>query len=276
MRFVVKKLDLVLYYILSLLSSFYINFTIINLTYNNLVLDVLNSVLMFSLLILLSIRLARKKKLKKIIYWTIILMIFFFLLLLLYLNNSNFFDYKIDIFQASPYIILFKFDSSVIYYFFFLVIIILFLILAEKYKKSSAKRNRNLTLIHYLIDNPKNLNVLFLFFLISTLTLSEELVFRYFLINLLTSLTSFNMFFIVIIISFLFSFLHLLNFRVFNIDTIIFFLICFYCSILFSTIFLSNGILFAWLFHYLFNCVLLSIDIFTKKLSPLKISNSTF
>ena len=120
-----------------------------------------------------------------------------------------------------------SFDYIII--FFFLIFMGVFILINRQESTNKESKNGNLTQIFkFLTSNPSTYKKLLLLMLISSLTLCEEVFFRYLLINVIISYTNLDLFFTIILISLIFTFLHIFNHKKLDKNTLIHLNLCFF------------------------------------------------
>ena len=104
-----------------------------------------------------------------------------------------------------------------------------FILINRQESTNKESKNGNLTQIFkFLTSNPSTYKKLLLLMLISSLTLCEEVFFRYLLINVIISYTNLDLFFTIILISLIFTFLHIFNHKKLDKNTLIHLNLCFF------------------------------------------------
>lgn len=268
-----KNFKLIFLYFLTLFCSFYINSVILNIFIDYEILNIIAYGLLFITSLFFAIYLIEKKSLKaikKYSGWTALIFIFLLIVFRGILYNLYLIPKDFLKLQDFSYNLFHRLDWEIIIYFLFLILLILISFFIGKLNNSNPSESRKLTLIRYFYNNPNYLNIFLLFILISTQSLSEEILFRYYLLSLLSSKTSLNLSIIIILSSFLFSIAHFLSFKGINIKIVIFFFTSFSCSLLFSIVFLEYGILLAWFFHLIYNSFFISLELINKRFESIK------
>ena len=254
------------FYLFNLISSIYACFMILGLTLEIEILYLFSEMLQIVILSMISLYLIKKGKSQKKMGVCLGIFTLFILLSNLLSTNKNSYRFSSVMIKGPNfnfYGISTSFDYSIIFYFF---IFIVFFFLLNRLKPSNKKSKNGdfAQIFNFLTTNPSIYKKCLLLILISSLTLFEEVFFRYLLINVIISYTNLDLFFTIMMISLIFAFLHIFNHKKFDKNAIIHLNICFFYSIIFSITMISNGLLFAWLLHYFWN-FLLVFQVLVKK-----------
>jgi len=263
-EFDLKKIRIV--YLFNLVSSIYASLLILGLTLEAKILYLFSQMFQIVILSMLSLYLIKKGRFQKKIGVCLGIFTFFILLSNLLATDKNSYRFSSLMIRGPNfnfYGISTSFDYTIIFYF---LIFIGFFILINRLKPSNKKsKNGNFNQIfNFLTNNPSIHKNFLLLILISSLTLFEEVFFRYLLINMIISYTNLDLFFTIMIVSLIFALLHIFNHKKLGKNTFIHLNICFFYSIIFSITMISNGLLFAWILHYFWN-FLLVFNIIAKK-----------
>ncbi len=260
------KYERSLYNILSLLSSISINMFLFSLILKNNLLNFISYILFNIILLMTGFRIIIKEnKIKKLPGYMLIITIFILILIDIIFTKSPFLFNDSKFLEDYSYINLFRFHYFILFYFIILLLIIISSFFLFKSNNKRFSISRKLPIIGQLIKNPNGQNICFLFLLMCSSTFFEELIFRYFLINIIASITSFNLIYNIALSSFIFSIGHLYGFKKFNFGTLKFLILCFIDGLLFSAVFITNGLLFAWWFHLIDNGTFLSLGIVARR-----------
>ena len=263
-EFNIKKIRM--FYFFNLISSIYACLMILGLTLEIEVFYLFSELLQIVILLILTLYLIKKGRFQKYIGVCLGLFTFFVLtsnLLAINKNSYRFSSLMIKGPNFNFYGISTSFDYGII--FFFLIFMGVFILINRQESTNKESKNGNLTQIFkFLTTNPSTNKKLLLLMLISSLTLCEEVFFRYLLINMIISYTNLDLLFTIMLVSLVFALLHILNHKKLNKNTIIHLNICFFYSVIFSITMISNGLFFAWILHYFWN-FLLVFQVIVKK-----------
>ena len=253
-------------YLFNLICSIFPSFIILGLTLEIKILYFISQMLLVVILSMVSLYLIKRARFQKKLGVCLGLLTFFILLSNLLATNKN--SYRISSWMIKGpnfnfYGISTSFDYNIIFYFF---IFIMFFFLLNRLKPSNKKSKNGdfAQIFNFLTNNPSIYKKCLLLILISSLTLFEEVFFRYLLINVIISYTNLDLFFTIMMISLIFALLHMINHKKLDKNAIIHLNICFFYSIIFSITLISNGLFFAWLLHFFWN-FLLVFQVFIKK-----------
>ncbi len=263
-EFDLKKIRI--FYLFNLISSIYACLMILGLTLEIEILYLFSEMLQIVILFIISLYLIKKGRFQKKIGVCLGIFTFFVLISNLLATNKNSYRFSSLMIRGPNfnfYGISTSFDYSIIFY--FLIFMGVFILINRQESTNKESKNGNLTQIFkFLTSNPSTYKKLLLLILISSLTLCEEVFFRYLLINLIISYTNLDKLFTIMLVSFIFTLLHIFNHKKLDKNTIIHLNICFFYSIIFSITMISNGLLFAWILHYFWN-FLLVFQVLVKK-----------
>ncbi len=263
-EFDLKKIKF--FYLIYSIGAIYVSLLIFGLTLEIRILYLFSEILQIVLLLMLSLYLIKKGRFLKKLGVCLGIFAFFILFLNLSATNKNSYAFSSLMIQGPNfnfYGISTSFDYSIIFY--FLLFIGLFILINRLKPSDKESKNGNFTQIFkFLMNNPSTYKKLLLLLLISLLTLYEEVIFRYLLINVIISYTNLDLFFTIMLVSITFTLLHIFNHKKLDKNAIIHLNICFFYSIIFSITLISNGLFFAWLLHYFWN-FLLVFQVIVKK-----------
>ena len=263
-EFDLKKIKFL--YLVYSISSIYVSLLIFGLTLEIRILYLFSEVFQVVLLLMVSLYLISKGRFQKKLGLGLGIFTFFIFFLNLFTADKNSYTFS-SLMICGPnfnsYGISTSFDSSIIFY--FLIFIGLFVLIDRLKPSNKESRNGNFTQIFkFLMNNPSTYKKLLLLLLISLLTLYEEVIFRYLLINVIISYTNLDLFFTIMLVSITFTLLHIFNHKKLDKNTFIHLNICFFYSIIFSVTMISNGLFFAWLLHFFWNFLLVFQILFEK------------
>lgn len=263
-EFDLKKIKF--FYLIYSISSIYVSLLIFGLTLEIKNLYFFSEMLQIVLLVMLSIYLIKKGRFQKKLGVCLGILTIFILLSNLLATNKKSYSFSSLMIRGPNfnfYGISTSFNPIIIFY--FLLFIGIFVLINRLKPSNKKSKNGNFTQIFkILMNNPSTYKKLLLLLLISLLTLYEEVIFRYLLINVIISYTNLDLFFTIMLVSLTFTLLHVFNHKKLDKITIIHLNICFFYSIIFSITMISNGLFYAWLLHFFWNFLLI-LCIIAKK-----------